>query len=270
MKERPLIWSYLAVAAALAVLLSILVGDSGWWDELVPNLVAELVGILVVVGLVDAVLRRRERADRRRREKQALRQLKIPLVHHFHLLINMFKASAAEVPNPQDRDSQVFGSQFMEALQWLDFSADAPVIPKVDWFTHLERGFRAFRDALRGTIDSYGIFIEPDLIDVMEGLINSTVLSVVIQAPAIKQVDQQERFVRPYNLFGHDSFRPYLTEYTTWFQVLLDCFNAAVNEDDRIVYPDSQWRDDVAPAVGSARIDMADVARRIAENKQRS
>ncbi len=72
-------------------------GTTHWLQDFTLNLMTEIIGILLVVILIDRVININQENERKKLQEIAFQQLRIPLLHHFTLLFNIFKSSVLEI-----------------------------------------------------------------------------------------------------------------------------------------------------------------------------
>jgi len=226
-----------------------------WSKDFTLNLTAEIIGILLVVFLIDRVININQERERKRRQAIAFQQLRIPLLHHFHLLFHIFKSSTETRPDKDYKDVVgLFDDRYFIEIAFFDFSKEAPVVPPTDWFNRLSRECQRFKEALNNTMEKYSLYLESDTIDLMEEIINSHFISFILQAPVIPKIDKEKGFKRQYNLFSGQGMCDLVKEYTVLFSRLVDSYNQNVLHEKRIEMTDDLWRNDVAPRIGSGRI----------------
>ena len=99
--ERTLV--NIIILAILCILVVVRFGicKSGAVGDLVSNLLAEIIGALIVINIVDKLFKSAENRDREKRVKIAFKRLRIPLNRHIHLLTSMFKAGVDGKPAKQ-------------------------------------------------------------------------------------------------------------------------------------------------------------------------
>lgn len=226
-----------------------------WMNDIALNLGTEILGILLTVLLIDSVIRGNEKRERSRYQAVALRQLRIPLVHHLQLLFSLYKASIPHKPEELVSDPRkLFSDDYFVQLAFFDFSKSAPVVPEIQWFDHLKQEFTQFRDALSRTVEKYALYLDVETVELVEQLINSTLLSFVLQAPVVRDLDRSQGIRRQYNLLGGSGMAKLVREHTQWFSESVESYNEGVPVEQRIKLADHLWRDDVAPQIGSARL----------------
>jgi hypothetical protein len=163
----------------------------------------------------------------------------------------MYKAAVQNKPSTLPTTyKDTFTEAYYKELSFLDFSKDAPVTPKRDWFTHTDSEVRMFKQKLEQIVDTYSAFLDTKLIDILERITGSHFLYFLPQAKMIPLVDRQHGFKRAYTILAgmeeivkeHVSLMLQLIEYYNSYAVSLMELNQDI------------WRDDVAPIWGSSRV----------------
>ncbi len=256
-------WPYLLLALALAVsvvvywsLPVVLEGPRGF----ALNLATEIVGILLTVGLIDAVLRRREEQERERYRSLALRQLWRPLSRHAELLFNIYKASVERKPEREiSQVSDLFDEDYFEQVARLDAAADGPGVrgiggDAVPWYEWINQEAKRFKDDLERVVDKYAMYLDIDTIDAAERLIDSSFISLVGYGPMIVSNSRSIGYQGPIPLLETQGSSSPIREYTKAFSELVDIYNKTAPSDRKTDPARFMWRDDVSPKIGSARI----------------
>lgn len=217
------------------------------------GLSTELTGAILIIFLVDRIIARNQEEETTRRRTIALRGLRFALRQHLALLVAMFKASVSKQPERDYRTpSDLFDDYYVEQVGFLDFAKKAPVLPDMRWYEYLASECGRFKEQVNLTLTKFSTDIDPDLLDVLEELVNSPFLSFIIQAPAINVIDQRLGFARSQNLFM--GLGPIVKDYVNAFSKLLELYNANVADMDRVSLPPGIWRNDVAPKLGDSRV----------------
>ena len=110
-----------------------------------------------------------------------------------------------------------------------------------------------FKAALGRTIEKYAVFLDSNSIEILEKLIDSSFISLIGQAPAIRDIDR-ENFRGPYNLLAGQGMAAIVREYISTFCQLVEVYNLAVLEERKLVLDSGLWRNDTSPQFGSARL----------------
>ena len=186
--------------------------------------------------------------ERRRYRDVALRSLGVPLRRHFGHLASMMKASVEQKPDLTPASlREFFNSGYVATVANLDCSKQSG--SDLAWVDENANEFQHFTDALTQRLDRYAMYLEVELVTLMEGLLTSPFVAFVKQTRHLVH----QRTVSP-ALFSHPTVGPLLGEYCAQFAALAEAFNAVEPEERLVVKPsDEIWRADVAPAIGSAR-----------------
>ncbi|HEY9667073.1 MAG TPA: hypothetical protein V6C91_09720, partial [Coleofasciculaceae cyanobacterium] len=166
---------------------------------------SEILGIFLVIFSVDRVIENEQIKERNKLESVAFLQLRRPLTCHFYLLFNMFKASITTKPDEDYENlSSLFDDVFFEQLALLDFSKPSPVFASIEatWSDYLATECAQFKEALNRTVEKYGLFLQPELIDLIEEIINSPFMWLVFQLPAIRKLGRKTSVPDSYNLLA--------------------------------------------------------------------
>ena len=230
-------------------------GTTNWLKDFALNITTEIIGILLVVTLIDRAISINQESERKKVQKIAFQQLRIPLSHHFTLLFNIFKSSVQEKPNKKYANvSDLFDDIYFNEIAFFDFSKPAPIIPPTDWFTHLSRESAKFKNDLNRTVEKYSLYLDSDIIDLLEEIINSSFISFIIQVSSIPKIDEREGYSRQYNLFSGQGFHDLVEEHTTLFTKLIMYYNQNVSDEKKITMTDGLWGNNTSPKIGSSRL----------------
>ncbi len=229
--------------------------STNWLQAFSLNLMTNIISILLVVLLIDRVISINQENERIMRQKIAFQQLRLPLLHHFTLLFNIFKASVQVKPDKNYKNvSDLFDDMYFDQITFLDFSRPAPVTPPTDWFNYLAQNCLEFKENLNRTVEKYSFFLEPDVIDLIEEIVNSHFIAFILQAPRIPEWDRREGYNRRYEFFGGQGMIDLIKEYTELFVKLVEHYNQYALSDKKIIMTDDLWRNDVSPQIGSGRL----------------
>lgn len=106
---------------------------SSWIKSFSLGMASEIIGIFLVVFSIDRVIEAEQIEERKKLERVAFLQLRRPLIRHFYLFFNMFKAAIIEQPDKAYQNfSDLFDDRFFEQLAFLDFSKPAPVLTSIE------------------------------------------------------------------------------------------------------------------------------------------
>lgn len=232
--------------------------QSSWIKSFSLELASEIIGILVAIFSIDRVIEIEQEKERKKREAVAFLQLRRPLVRHYYLLFNMFKAAVQEKPSKTyQKVSELFDDIFFEQLAFLDFSKPAPTFTSAEanWSDYLYRECAQFKESLNRTVEKYCLFLQPETIDLMEEIMNSPFLWLVSQAPNIRKFGKKTNLSSSYNLLARQEIRDLLREYTNLVAQLFEQYNGMVPVEKQVSISDELWADDVPPKIGSGRLE---------------
>jgi len=231
-----------------------------WIKNFSLEMASEIIGILLVVFSIDRVIALEQKKEKKKLEKVTCLQLRRPLLRHFYLIFNLFKASIAEKPNKEyERVTDLFDEYFFQEIAFLDFSQTAPVFTIADtsWSEYLTRECEQFQEALNNTTEKYALFLPPDILDLIEEIINDPFIWLVLQAQNIRQLgngNKDNSNSSPYNFLARKEIRELLRDYTQKFSKLLIYYNENVPKEKRIELTNELWNNDVPPKIGSSRV----------------
>ena len=215
------------------------------------NIAAGVVSSLVIIFLVDRIIERNREKERLRVVKIALGRLRIPITWQMMLLCKIYKAAASKKPTLLPTTfEETFTDDYYKEISFLDFTKDAGVALKRDWFTHLDLETKFFKEKLEKIIDAYAAFLDVKLINILERIINSNFFVFMPQIRMTPEVDRQHGFRRPnYTMFsGTEGF---VKEYVSLMLELIEFFNS--RSDKPIELIQGLWSDIESPKWGSGR-----------------
>ena len=266
-------WPYLILVLALIgclvgyVLLPLYLES---WRAFALNLATEIVGILLVVWLIDAVLRRREEKERRRYRSVALQQLRRPLNRQAQLLFGMYKATVARKPQREiSKVSDLFDKDYFEQVSRLDASAEGPALysiggSAVSWAEHIKYEMKGFKEDLGRVVDKYAMYLDLDTIDTAEKIIDSSFIELSYTSAMMVSGARNRQYEGPVPYLGvqeipadsptSTSTVSPLREYVGAFSKLVEIYDRDAQNGRQVSTTAFEWRDDVSPKIGSARI----------------
>jgi len=233
------------------------------WPGFMLNLATEIVGILLTVGLIDAVIRRREAREQRRYRSLALQQLSSPLRDHLRLLFNIYKASVDKKPDKEiSHVEDLFTDDYFEQLTRFDLAGPAPGFLHILWFEYIDMERKKFQNELHRILASYGTHLDHETIATMETLANSWFLHYAATVPAPTpgipgsgaREFKKKRPKQAYNLLQLSMVMDKVREHAEAFSRLVATYNMEVPSSHKITIRDFTWKNNVAPRIGSARV----------------
>lgn len=245
---------FLIILASFLSILSFLLETKykmEWFSAFVSNTATGIVASLIIIFLIDKIIERNKERERIEIVKIAIRRLRLPITGHMTLLVNLYKAAVQNKPLALPRTYEdTFTDVYYQEISSLDFSKDAPVIPKMDWFAYTYSEFRIFKQQIEDIVDTYSNFLDANIIDILERITESSFLHFLLQARMVPQVDKQYGFERVYTMLS--GAEEILKEHISLMLQLIVFYNSyavspmELNQDI--------WRDDVSPKWGSSRV----------------
>jgi len=228
-----------------------------WLKDVSLNVGTEVFGILLTVLLIDAVIRRKDQTERDRVVKVAFAQLRIGLQQHIGVLQSMYKASISHPPqnHPKSLD-ELFGPDYFVQVAFLDFSKPAPLasVKPLQWFDYLHMEMKQFKATLTRTLEKYAVFLEPDTVELLEEVLASSFIGFLTQVKSIPALDQKEGFQRQYNFFSGQGMPDLTRQHIDLIKRLSLEANRHLPRDKQVGINEQNWRNDIAPKFGAARL----------------
>lgn len=244
--------------------------DNFYISSYVPNIVAELFGILITIFFVDYLLRieRKKQDDKYAfiAYKKIVSQIQIIL----RLLLQIYKASSNKNNIKKFESYNDFLSEdnldhIFEHYAYFDFKKEAPVLPKQDWFEFTEHALNSSLKEVSLIIDRYLPFLDIIIVEKLENLTNDSQLLIIKNQKrwniVFKQIGQDWRQGVQWRNKG-------LLKET--FTVLLSIIKEISKRNKEVNFAIDQglWSENVAPKVGSARFTDKELEEIIEKLKQ--
>lgn len=223
-----------------------------------------VVGAFFTVFLVDRVFRQRDQREKNRLQEIALEQLSQPLNSHLSFLTTLYVVSIPELPNnPPSQYKDLFTEEYVESVQYLDFSKRASVMSRagsVTWLRYSEVEFRKFKQKINEIIGKYGTFMSSEGVRKLEQISTSEMMEVVIGASErdflkLSQILQSEHGIEgDLNIFSGEGMQRAVRDHIEAVSQLIDYYDSS-SSDLTPADQHSAWRADHVPRVGDARIE---------------
>ena len=253
--ERPKILILGILIFALLLFVSVYVyfyDRSSFLSEISLSVAANIIVLILVIFLIEKIKEISQKHEQRKWEKIALKQLKSPLVHHLGLLFKIFKASIQTNPGRTCTDIFEFFNENIEHLKYFDFSKPAPVFPERNWSEYLSGEFSKFKEALSRTIFKYALFLEPEMVELIEKIMDSSFMHFILQLPAALQFSRV--YKNPsYNLLHSFLELEKVKKYLYLLKELIEKYDQ-LSIEEKISIPKFFWRDNVSPEWGNSRL----------------
>ena len=228
-----------------------------WLKDLSLNLVAELIGILMVLFLVNRSLEIQQEQEKSRFRKIACRQLKLVLNKQFYLLFNIFKAAIENKPEKNYQTIEdLFDNLYFEEVGFLDLLKTAPVLSsngeEIDWLDYLFNELSSISSVVNKIVDRYCFYLDAEVVDLLEEFADADFISFVTVLREAKQCNQS--YLRGDLL---SECQPLLREYTILFVRVLNFYNHSVEERYKINIDANKWHqlwdNNLKPLTGGSR-----------------
>lgn len=263
-KKNPLLipCTVLIVLSVISFVIYFVYYSKDWVRNITVNLGTGFIVAVLTALLIDNIIRTNQEKERKKYQSVALQQLEIPLVHQLYLLFNIFKSSLEIIPQKTYRNVRdLFDDNFFDHLVFFDFSKKAPIYGPVfggtQWFDYISHDCKGFVDALNRTVAKYSLYLDSEIVEIMEQIINSFFVKFVLEAPVMREIVKNEGYKQgSCNFFAAPGMLESVREYTGLFTRLVEHYNGFVTDEKKILIRKTDcdlWRNDFVP-IGSGRI----------------
>jgi hypothetical protein len=228
----------------------------GWLSGFLSNLGAGFVGSVLTVFLIDRAIERSNLREKIRVRRVAFDRLRPVLLSHILFLFNLHKASATKEPDAKPIEIQdMFDEEYYGSLGMLDFNMPGPTLPRAPWVYFAAHQAETFRNSLQRMADMYIAFLDTESIEIIEILRSSIMLHLLVSARDIPAADHAAGFDRKVNPILGGAIE-YLKDHIGHLMVLVTQFNKYATKPISITDFGVIWRNDIAPPIGSARMNL--------------
>lgn len=246
-----LVYLLLLLASALFFILYGLNYQKDNWQEAVfVNMATGSLGTIVTLVFVDSILKRVENLRSRRYASVATLRIRVYLQRHLNLLFDIYKASS----DPLDFGShksieEIFGEDFYRTVRQFDISASAPVTGNMRWADYIHQEREELDRQLKDVLDNYAMHLDLELVEAVEALRVSSLYDIFSKMPVLADIASP-----PIAVFGDISMWQVVEEYIKKFFNVIEGFNEYAQDGKEVFFDDQWFRNDIAPQVGSARL----------------
>lgn len=219
------------------------------------NLSIEILGAIITLIFIDLYLSRHEKRIAEKREKIAWTLLR-PIIHsNLSILFTIYKAASKKQGKNYETNelSEFLGEDFIVTIQHFNVIGSAPIFPDMSWIDYLKIEFEKINKRYNEVLDKYSIHMEPELVEILEEIINSRFHKHLIDInPSLFKynVDMSQDF------FRRTCTRKYHIEpYVNNVKTLLNLASKVEIMDNFFKITDLSWDNKLAPQIGSSRID---------------
>ena len=247
-------WLIILLLITLCIIYLLNVNFSNVSLEISGGLMIEIMGAIITFLLIDRVLKNNEENKRIRIEKAALKGFKFTLKDLLNMFWRMRRAAAKvalEKP-PLNWHEAILSDKAIDDYRHLDFLSDAGIHPPLTWNNYVAQYFREkFLPAFRNIIDSYSIFLSPELIEKLEALNSSELFSrIFLQSAHFSSLPEGPKKI------------PILYEMENYLRKtindLIDLTNMynKLCPDDPIIFEGLNLSENSKPLLGTGRIEI--------------
>lgn len=224
----------------------------GRYTGLVENIIAGVISGLLITWLLDIILRRRQQISQEKVARIGLTETSQTINRMIALFGTIFKASSdGKIPSTID---ELFDAEAANLLSLhLDINSHAPVISDISWQDHITMKSGTILDELISIQDRYQVYFPENVLIALGTLRNNPLLNIFRQLNKGSQLDKQEKISRPVI-----NFVP-IEKLVFLMNDILKCIKTVQIESIKYKalkipkFPSFDFRDNVAPKVGSAR-----------------
>lgn len=215
--------------------------DTNWLEDFSLNVASEILGIFLVVFSIDRVIDAEEDKKRRKKEKVGLQQLNRNILRYLYSLAKLVKNSSQPHPTlGSNKILELFESLDRQPILQAElYRAESSLrIQTLDPLDRLLLECSDLKDNLNKAIEKYSLFLQPEIISIIEETIDSLVaiLAVREREGEANDLDRQQRLVASANI--RDRLEKHLLKLTG----LIGSYNQYVASKDKIAI-EKLWLD---------------------------
>jgi|GEM_PF-3434434 len=241
LKSETKIFIVLAVILVLFIVVYFYFPNNKLASDYIPNLVSEIVGILVVLFFVDYLIEKKYR-------RIAYEKLKHPLKDIVEMFAQMIKAS---LKVSEDYGvlplsfNELFDSKMSKEISWLNFGAPAPIWPKVNWAVHGNNVLHNSFLKIDQIVDTYVHFIETSVIQELEDFKNDQIIDLIRKTKIV---------VSNINSAEYPILKPFERELSVTFEKIVKLLLMVEKVTGKeIKINNNLWENNVNPLIGDSR-----------------
>ena len=170
----------LSVGAVVALGLSLAFGAQAWLSNLLLNLGANVIGILVVLIFVERIVRSDNDRNRKRVERGALRKTGQSIQQIVRAFSNLLKGSLLAPPvTPPETVADLFAEAHIQSLDKCDFGAAHVAPSSRGWPEYMNDVLYRSLGELSSVIAAYGAFVQPEYLELLDELCDHVYIEYV-------------------------------------------------------------------------------------------
>lgn len=124
----------------------------------------------------------------------------------------------------------------------------------LQWFDYLHMEMEQFKATLTRTIEKYSVFLDPNTVELLEEILASSFIGFLTQVKSIPALDQKEGLQRQYNFFSGQGMPGLTRQHIDLIKRISLEANRNLPKDKQVGINEQNWRNDIAPKFGSARL----------------
>lgn len=242
------------VLAVLSVLSAVAAyAGRGYWmvDAFAANVAAGFMGALLTVVLVDRAAERRQEEMRQRVQRMAMSQVRRPLTHIAHLLVDMMKAAMFTRPVPPPATFREFFSRpHTDCLDWLMLEGRSGSLGNVNWYDHIHETLERSSKRLSEIVDKYMAYLGIEFVEAVEDLREDGFMALLGCLGETRRRLANENLPLSIALNGTAPIRD---EFFRKLLRLIEEYESASVK--TLPFPSVEFsRDDISPELGSSRL----------------
>jgi hypothetical protein len=231
-------------------------------SDYLTNISVEVLGAIITIIFIDFYLNKHEKRIADKREAIALTLLKPIIRSNFAVLFAIYKASTSQKGNfyKTKQLHNFINDNYIETISHFNILGDAPVAPTTSWTNHLRNEFSKLNNDYDSLLDKYSSTMTPELVETIENIKNSHFHSQMTNGlTIITSYTASQGLTIPSNLFEKVFTKEHIVEpYFIYLKQLLRLVENKEAFNNFFEIDEAQWRDNVAPKIGSSRLEVQD------------
>lgn len=198
------------------------------------------VGVVFVIFFVDRIVGINQERERQKRQSVAFRQLRKTLKNHLTLLFCFYKdTNKALTWDKFINVSDVFKDAFFHHVVNFDFGKKTYISIAAEryqyWYDYIPLQFHKFLNSLNETIAKYILFINIEIIDLMEEIVQSDFIEFML---SLESLPMDIHLDHNFFALNVEKFK----EYIRLIDKLVYFYNENVSEQQKLYANQFQWK----------------------------
>jgi len=150
-------------------------------SDFLPNIIAELIGIIIVVFFIERIYQLEKERERKRLEKIALNQLKVPLKEYFCIFLKMIIVTQPEDDLKKNQTiEECLQNKYLKEIRLFDIDGVWPD-ENEDCNKYLHNKITSFENKLNMIISKYAPYLSTNFLELVERKILTSVFLTKIK-----------------------------------------------------------------------------------------